>query len=72
MDELAIARIDPAIFLDATSSNELDQQARRLTKIEATERRSFSRSQHQVFARAAADTGIARGQGFARPVRKAA
>jgi hypothetical protein len=42
MDELAIARIDPAIFLDATSSNELDQQARRLTKIEATERRSFA------------------------------
>jgi hypothetical protein len=42
MDELLNARIDPALGLDATTAIELDRQARRLTRIDATERRSFA------------------------------
>ncbi len=41
MDEIMRARIDPALGLDATTAIALDQQARRLTRIDATERRSF-------------------------------
>lgn len=42
MDELLNARIDPALGLDATTTIELDRQARRLTRIDASERRSFA------------------------------
>jgi len=41
MDDIMRARIDPALGLDAATAIALDQQARRLTRIEATERRSF-------------------------------
>lgn len=41
MEDLMSARIDPALGLDAASAIALDQQARRLTTIEATAQRSF-------------------------------
>jgi hypothetical protein len=41
MDEILRAHIDPALGLDGATAIALDQQARRLTRIEATERRSF-------------------------------
>ena len=41
MDEIMRAHIDPALGLDAASAIALDQQARRLTRINSTERRSF-------------------------------
>ncbi|HET8775576.1 MAG TPA: hypothetical protein VFP80_17385, partial [Thermoanaerobaculia bacterium] len=41
MEELMRARIDPALGLDATTAIALDQQARRLTRVSAAERRSF-------------------------------
>lgn len=41
MDDLMRARIDPALGLDAATAIALDQQARRLTRISGTERRSF-------------------------------
>ena len=41
MDDIIRARIDPALGLDAATAIALDQQARRLTRVEATERRSF-------------------------------
>ena len=41
MDELMRARIDPVLGLDPTTAIALDQQARRLTKVDANERRSF-------------------------------
>ena len=41
MEELMRARIDPALGLDAATAIALDQQARRLTRISATEQRSF-------------------------------
>ena len=41
MEELMRARIDPALGLDAATAIQLDQQARRLTTIEATAHRSF-------------------------------
>lgn len=41
MDEIMRARIDPALGLDPTTAIVLDQQARRLTRIDANERRSF-------------------------------
>lgn len=41
MHELMQARIDPALGLDAAAALALDQQARRLTRIDARERRSF-------------------------------
>lgn len=41
MDEIMRARIDPALGLDPTTAIELDKQARRLTRIDASERRSF-------------------------------
>jgi hypothetical protein len=42
MEDLMRARIDPALGLDAATAIALDQQARRLTSITATERRSFA------------------------------
>jgi hypothetical protein len=41
MEEIMSARIDPALGLDAAAAIELDQQARRLTTLEGTARRSF-------------------------------
>lgn len=41
MEAIMRARIDPALGLDAATAIALDQQARRLTRIEPTERRSF-------------------------------
>jgi hypothetical protein len=41
MDEIMRAHIDPALGLDAAAAIALDQQARRLTRIESTGRRSF-------------------------------
>ena len=41
MEDLVRARIDPALGLDAATAIALDQQARRLTSISGTERRSF-------------------------------
>ena len=42
MEDLMRARIDPALGLDAATAIALDQQARRLTSVAATERRSFA------------------------------
>lgn len=42
MEDLMRAQIDPALGLDAATAIALDQQARRLTSIAATERRSFA------------------------------
>ena len=41
MDEIMRAHIDPALGLDGAAAIALDQQARRLTRIASTERRSF-------------------------------
>ena len=41
MDGILRAHIDPALGLDAAAAIALDQQARRLTRVESTERRSF-------------------------------
>ena len=41
MDEILRAHIDPALGLDGATAIALDQQARRLTRIDSTERRSF-------------------------------
>lgn len=41
MDEILRAHIDPALGLDGATAIALDQQARRLTRIESTGRRSF-------------------------------
>jgi hypothetical protein len=42
IDELFRARIDPSLGLDASTAIELDRQARRLTSIDASVRRSFA------------------------------
>ena len=42
IDELLRARIDPSLGLDASTAIELDRQARRLTSIDASVRRSFA------------------------------
>jgi hypothetical protein len=42
IDDLFRARIDPSLGLDASTAIELDRQARRLTSIDASERRSFA------------------------------
>jgi hypothetical protein len=41
MDDIMRAHIDPALGLDGATAIALDRQARRLTRIESTERRSF-------------------------------
>jgi hypothetical protein len=42
IDDLLRARIDPSLGLDASTAIELDRQARRLTSIDASVRRSFA------------------------------